>query len=230
MKGNIAIYNCRFTKGGLLCHCKASYNSKWELRASLDRAIAAAREISESDRTAKEKYLAQELIYFADDQGDFDEEKVYLEAVSFGRKMEMEMDELSLLKEMRTPTPDTSIASIRLRPSLAISTLLQSQYAIFGSANVEESSLLLTRLDPIKLDALATHAEIEIKVNQFAETDMKKVIADTCFDLEHSMADCRSDRSMEVLVKELVGEGFGEGTAGIYPNGKTTRKPLFEWL
>jgi hypothetical protein len=83
-----------------------------------------------------------------------------------------------------------------MKPSSAIATLLDSQRSIFGSANVEELSLLLNHLDPTGLDALTTHADVEIKVNQVAEKVMKKVVANTGFDLDWSMLDCRNDKTM----------------------------------
>ena len=108
---------------------------------------------------------------------------------------------------MHTPTPDASTASIRLSPSHAISALLESQQSIFGSANGDDSRLLLTRLEPTQLDGLATYVEIENKIEQVARAAMEEAVGGIDFDLDWSMVECRKDVSMANLVKKLVGDG-----------------------
>jgi hypothetical protein len=192
------------TKNGVQYYAKGSQISKWLLRATLDKDITEARSIPESKRTDKQNYLAQHAIYFADNKGDFDKEQVYkyLQDVS---KL-LERDELLLLEGMRTAViPDASAAdSIYELPSLAMSTLKKSQDAIFGG---DGSRLLLDRIDPIELDGLKSLAEMENKIKEVALEVKKEVLEGSGFDRNMTMAECREDKTMPKLVKELVGDG-----------------------
>jgi hypothetical protein len=162
-----------------------------------------ARSIPELNRTAKEKHLAAEKIYFADENDNFDEEQVdkLLEDAS---KL-LEKGELRLLDEIgSTPTTD---ASILLSPSKAMVTLLQSQEPIFGPKDGDNPSMLLDRLKPKVLDDFKTYADFEKNVEDVARVVIEEVIVETGFNLNWSIEDCQTDESMAILVKKLVEVG-----------------------
>jgi hypothetical protein len=170
---------------------------------ALDRAIMDARSIPELNRTAKQKLLAAEKIYFADENGNFDEEQVdkHLEDAT---KL-VEKCELRLLEEIQsTPTTDASTASILLSPSKAMVTLLQSQEPIFGPKDCDNPRMLLDRLKPKVLDDFKTYAEIEKNVEDVVRVVIEEVIVGTGFNLNWSVEYCQTDESMAILVKKLV--------------------------
>jgi hypothetical protein len=182
-----------------------------------------ARSIPESERTAKQNYLADEAIYFADNEGDFDHEQVYKYLQDVGKLLDR--NELRLLEGMRTqttPIPDASTTSIYLMPSRAISILLESLDLTFGSANGDSSRLLLSILVPTELDGLVTYVEIEKKIEEVALTKMKKVAEGSGFDLDLSMLDCRNDETMADHVNKLVGEDSSLSTLKEYETATAT--------
>jgi hypothetical protein len=79
------------------------------LLADID--IVTARDIPESERTDVQKGLAKREIYFADDEGNLDEEKYY--EIDDGRDNFIDGvngPELRLLEELRTtPVPDVEL-------------------------------------------------------------------------------------------------------------------------
>lgn len=198
-KEPVKSYKCRMEKQGVLFYCKETVNSKWLLRATLDKAIEDTRSIPQAERTRKEQYLAEEAIYFADNEGNFMEEKVY-------QYMEdvhslLEPNELLLLEELRKDSSSTT--SIRLNPSVAMKTLKDSQEMFFGTGE----RLLLDRLGEEKLDDLDKYDELETKVDLVAREAMEEVIDGTGFDLDKSMINCRTDESIPAIVQRLVGDG-----------------------
>lgn len=179
-------------------------NSKWLLRAIVDKDIDEARLVPESDRTAQEKLLAKQMIYFSDGEGNLDEEK-FPEGLPSTYRLEPE--EALLMQEMHDMlTLDVNTAPF-LSPSKAISSLRESQNQIFGDNISADAGLLLNRLDATALDNLVTYAEVEVEVVRVARKVMAEVVTGTGFDLDMSMVQCRSDETMEALVTSLVGDG-----------------------
>ena len=111
---------------------------------------------------------------------------------------------VAALRESQTLDPNT----ISLSPRKAIATLLESQNMIFGDSNRTDSQLLLASLDDAAdLDNVTTYTEVKTKVEEAVWTLMEEAVAETGFDLNLSMQECRNDETMKRLVEELVGDG-----------------------
>lgn len=206
-------YRIRFRNGGYDSYDKCSAKSKWVLRAIVDNDIQEARAIPESKRTAEEQMLAEQAIYFVDDEGNFDDEKIG-ECLALSSSL-LVPEECRLFEEMRkNPTLDSD--TVCLSPSKAVSALLESQNQTFGEAEGTDSGFLLTRLDTTELDNLTTYSEIKKKVDQVSRALLEETIAETDFDMDMKMVDIREDDTMESLVNEIVGDGSDLSGLGDY--------------